>query len=366
MTTTTRRPLQPAGTIPPAEPEQVRARRPKALATIGTAFAIVVFVLLSLTIGSGGVTFGALVDVIGVVISGAQVPSDLETSYQIVTGIRAPRILLALLGGGLLSLAGVILQGFLRNPLVSPFTLGVSPAAAFGAALVIYFTANGVTAFSGLEVFFALIFGLASIVLVIGLSGGARSFGVTTLILFGIAISQLFSALTAALQYVSSDNATAAIVRWNFGTVNNATWPQVVTLAILSVVVFPYFLYHAKSLNAIAFAGDDYARTLGIKVDRARIIHIFLAVAITSVIVSFSGVIGFVGLVGPHIARFIVGSDHRVVYPFAFASGGLLLLGADLIGRNIIAPAIVPVGIIISFIGVPLFIYLILRGRKRA
>src|SRR5699024_9244864 len=147
---------------------------------------------------------------------------------------------------------------------------------------------------------------------------------------------------------------------WTFGSVNDATWNDVWVVGAIVLVGLPISLWFAKDLNAVAFAGDDAAKSLGVNVTALRVGLITLAVLLASVVVSFCGVIGFVGLVGPHIARLIIGSDHRFLLPFSVLSGGLLLLVADTVGRTILAPAVIPVGIVVAFIGAPIFINLIL------
>ena len=193
----------------------------------------------------------------------------------------------------------------------------------------------------------------------------AKGMAIATLLLLGIAITQLLEALTAALQFTANENTLQAIVRWTFGSVNDATWGDVQTVGILVLATIPFVLWFAKDLNAVAFAGDDAAKSLGVNVQALRVGLIVVAVVLAAVIVSFCGVIGFVGLVGPPIARLIIGADHRYLIPFSVLTGGLLLLVADTVGRTILAPAVIPVGIVVAFIGAPIFIQLILT-RKTA
>jgi iron complex transport system permease protein len=277
--------------------------------------------------------------------------------------LRMPRAGLALLGGAALAIAGVLFQGLLRNPLVSPFTLGIAPAAAFGAALALLFVQGQGASSGGALVVGALVSGLLCAAVVLGLAGVKRM-QPTTLILLGIALTQLFTALTAGLQYIANEETLAAIVRWTWGTVNGAVWYQVTTLAVLLVVVVPYVQWRSAAVNAIAFAGDDAARSLGVPVGRVRVELIVVAVLVTAVTISFTGIIGFVGLVGPHIARLVIGADHRFLLPFSALVGGLLLV-VDAVGRVVLAPAVVPAGIVDALVGAPVFLYLIL-ARKRS
>ncbi|HWJ75185.1 MAG TPA: iron ABC transporter permease [Kaistia sp.] len=313
-------------------------------------------------VGTSGVSLAGIGRAILIGVSGAEIPADFAKEYRIVWNLRFPRVLLGFLGGASLSLAGVLMQGLLRNPLVSPFTLGVSPAAAFGAALVIIMTQASGAGTGGLEVAAALVSALGCAALVLGF-GSFRRLSPTTLILLGIALTQLFEALTSGLQYFASEDALSAIVRWTFGSVNDAQWYQVQVLFALLVLSLPYLLLKAKDINAIAFTGDDVATSLGVNVPRVRIVIIAISVVLTAVVVSFSGVIGFVGLVGPHIARLIIGGNHRYLIPLATLTGGCLLVTADMVGRIVLAPVVVPVGIVIALIGVPIFINLVLSRR---
>lgn len=286
-----------------------------------------------------------------------------ERAANVLLYLRLPRVLLAILAGALLSLAGAAMQGLLRNPLVSPYTLGLSPAAAFGAALAILVAQSNGTSVGITISLSAIFFSLICSLIVLGLAS-AKSMNITVLILLGTALTAIFSALTSGLQYVANDEALAAITRWTFGSVNEARWTHVGVLAAVIVTLTPYFQLKAGSVNSLAFAGDDTAKSLGVNVDLLRVTLIFLAVSGSSLVVSFIGVVGFVGLVGPHIARLIVGSDHRFLFPFSMVTGGGLLLLADTVGRMILPPRVIPVGIVVALVGAPLFIYLILRKRN--
>ena len=319
-------------------------------------------VLFSITIGTSGISMGDVWRALQLGIFGGTLTDDFARDYLVITELRLPRALLAFAAGAGLSLAGALMQGLLRNPLVSPFTLGVSPAAAFGAALAITL-GGGRTMSSWIVILSALMMALIVSALVLGLAS-TKQMAVATLLLIGIAVTQLFESLTAALQFVANENTLQAIVRWTFGSVNEASWNDVGVVGVLVLAALPLTLWFAKDMNAIAFAGDDAARSLGVNVNALRVGLIVVAVLLASVVVSFCGVIGFVGLVGPHIARLIIGSDHRFLLPFSLFAGGLLLLLADTIGRTILAPAVIPVGIVVAFIGAPMFIYLILARRR--
>ena len=327
-----------------------------------SVIASALIVAFSMTIGTSGVSMGDVWSALRLAIFGGTLSDDFATDYLVITELRLPRALLAFAAGAGLSLAGALMQGLLRNPLVSPFTLGVSPAAAFGAALAITL-GGGRTMPAWIVILSALAMALIVSALVLGLAA-TKQMAVATLLLIGIAVTQLFESLTAALQFVANENTLQAIVRWTFGSVNEASWGDVGIVGVLVLAALPLTLWFAKDMNAVAFAGDDAARSLGVNVGALRVGLIVVAVLLASVVVSFCGVIGFVGLVGPHIARLIIGSDHRFLLPFSLVAGGLLLLLADTIGRTILAPAVIPVGIVVAFIGAPMFIYLILARRR--
>jgi iron complex transport system permease protein len=255
-----------------------------------------------------------------------------STSYAntIVWGLRLDRILMGILSGMGLAIAGAAMQGILKNPLASEFTLGVSSAAGFGAALAIVLGA-GFVGGEYLVIGNAFIFTLIASFTVYGL---AKYKGITpeTLILAGIAIMYLFSAMTSFLS------------------------------AILAVCL-PYLIIKSWDINAMG-AGDETAKSLGVNVERTRVISMVLVSLITASIICFTGTIGFVGLVAPHITRMVIGGDHRFLLPGSALVGALLLLGADTLARTILAPVILPVGIMTSFLGVPFFVYLFMKRRK--
>ena len=279
-----------------------------------------------------------------------------KKARAIILNIRLPRILTALVAGGGLAISGAVMQSMLRNPLGSPYTLGISHAAAFGAALsIIIFGSEGWTA---LLAFLAAL--LTTIIIVaVAKYKNART---ETMILTGVALGSLFTAGTTALQYFASDVQIASIVFWTFGDVGRVVWRE---LGVIVAVVFlcgAYFIYNSWNYNALD-AGDETAKSLGVAVDKIRLGGMFAASLVTAGLVSLVGIIGFVGLVAPHIVRMIIGGNEKYLLPLSALSGGLLLLVSDTTARTIIAPIVLPVGILTSFLGVPLFLYLIIKGR---
>lgn len=291
-------------------------------------------------------------------------PDHFESTWYantIVWGLRLDRILMGIIAGMGLSIAGAAMQGILKNPLASEFTLGVSSAAGFGAALAIVLGAG----FAGGEFLVignAFIFTLIASFTVYGL---ARYKGITpeTLILAGIAIMYLFSAMTSFLQYVGHAEQVQEVVFWMMGSLGKSSWEKVGMISAILLVCLPYLVIKSWDINALG-AGDETAKSLGVNVGRTRVISMMLVSLITASIICFTGTIGFVGLVAPHITRMVIGGDHRFLLPGSALVGALLLLGADTIARTLLAPVILPVGIMTSFLGVPFFVYLFMKRRK--
>ncbi len=290
---------------------------------------------------------------------------DAEESriHKIILLLRMPRVLLGMLAGIGLSISGTVMQSITRNPLVSPFTIGLSSAAAFGASIAIVLgigfrphTPIGI-------VINAFLLSLACAFLVYGI---ANRIGMSpeALILTGVALSYFFSALTATLQFIADENQLSTVIQWTFGSLNGATWQQVAVVFTIIIMILPILMKNAWVLNAMSSSGDELIKGLGIHPGKTRRFLGLITVLVTASIISFTGVIGFIGLVSPHIARLVIGSDHRFLIPVSGIFGGILLLLSDTVGRTILSPVTVPVGIVISYIGVPLFINLILARRK--
>ncbi len=360
------------GALPPdspgEDPHRLHARlTARRLLSIASAVALLALTcLLAISLGTNALSLAQTAQILlGGLLSDGLLAEVSTLQEKIVWQLRLPRVAMAVVGGAGLAVTGVMMQGITRNPLVSPFTVGLSPAAAFGASLAILFGAMELAGLGKYLIvagaFFAALL-CAAIVLVIA---GLRGVAATTMILAGIGLTYLFSAFTATIQFIATEEELAAIVHWTFGTLNAASWDEVAIAAVLLAIALPVFRADAWAMNAIA-AGEETARSLGFDLRRIRLRTAILSVLLTAGIIAFTGVIGFVGLVAPHIARLIIGNDHRFLIPFAMAVGALLLLIADTIGRSLFSPAVVPVGIVVAYVGVPLFIHLILKQRRGA
>ena len=294
----------------------------------------------------------------------------------IIREIRLPQALAAILAGAGLAISGATMQGVLRNPLCSPITLGISHAAAFGAALVLYFMkgsvslANNKTIF-GLEsplagqglislggFFFAML--ATGTLLLLARKQGTRS---ESMILIGVALNSLFAAGLMFLQYLADESQLTAIVYWTFGDTARAQWNSLLLMALCVLPISAYFISRSWHYNALVF-GEETALGLGVPVQRLRVWTMFFSSLLAAVLVSLLGVIGFVGLVVPHLSRLIIGSDNRFLLPFSFLFGGVLLLVADTSARLLLAPRMLPVSILTAFIGVPIFLSLLLGQRR--
>lgn len=272
------------------------------------------------------------------------------TDHTILFYIRLPRIILAIAAGGGLSIAGVLFQGMFRNPLVEPYTLGVSGGAALGVTLTILL---GITAFNILGGFLGALF---TITLVYFLTARRAILKIHTLLLTGVMISFLSSSLITLIMAVVDVSQLHGILFWIMGSLEETNWFLVKLILILSLLGFVASYLFSHSLNALSL-GEEEASHLGVDIEKMKRFLFVLASALTGCIVSVTGIIGFVGLVIPHFIRMIAGRDHRIVLPASFLGGGIFLLICDTLARTIISPLELPVGVVTGIVGGVLFIY---------
>lgn len=295
-------------------------------------------------------------------------------NIRIVRSIRIPRVLAAVIAGAGLSISGLIMQTTLNNTMASPSTLGVSNAAVFGANLsIIAFsggflsTGNNLSNYAvGANPFatslMAFIFSTVSILMILALCR-LRSFSPGVVVLAGIAIGSVWSAATTILQFYATDVGLSAAVIWNFGDLGRATYKTDLIMLAAVVIGFVFFMLMTWRYNAL-LSGESTARTMGVNVDGLRFASMLLASVITAVCVSFLGVIGFVGVICPHVAKKLLGQDHRVTVPVSALCGSLLLLGADTLSRSLGSGSALPVGAITSLLGAPFFIAVIFSKKE--
>lgn len=288
----------------------------------------------------------------------------------VIWNIRMVRIVGALLAGAGLAVTGVVMQSILHNPLASPFTLGISNASAFGASFAIIFLGAGSSMTSIVSINNPYITTLCAFLFSLVATGSIliltklTKVSAETMVLSGIAISAMFTAGLSFMQYIATDSQLGNIVAWTFGDLGKATWSWNSIILFVSLAVVLYFFYRRWDYNAID-AGEDTAKGLGVNTELERIVGMILASVLSAVIVSFFGVIAFIGLLGPHIARMIIGSDHRYLIPLSIILGSIVLIVADGVGQVILYPSVIPVGIITSMLGGPLFIYLLIKRYRK-
>lgn len=303
----------------------------------------------------------SLSEVIHTILKSGQ--ADLA-SKVIVWDIRLPYSVMAVLVGACLSVAGNEMQTIMNNSMASPFTLGISTAASFGAALAIILgvSSPGVDA-EWMIVVNAFLFAFGAVLLLQSLSGliGAGS---DNLVLFGIALVFTFNALIGIMQYVASAEALQQFVFWTLGSLTKSNWSNILVLGLIFLLVVPFSLRASWRLNALRM-GDDSAESIGISVKRFRLFSLLRISILTAASVAFVGVIGFIGLVGPHIAKLLIGEDHRFSLPASILSGALIMSLASILSKSVVDGAIIPVGIVTSLIGVPVFVGLIIMRNRR-
>ena len=294
---------------------------------------------------------------------------------RIIWNIRIPRVLAAIVAGAGLSVAGLIMQSTLNNAMASPSTLGVSNGAVFGANLSIIVFSGGFLATGNNALRFdvganpyatsilAFIFAMVSVLLILGLCS-LRAFSPNVVVLAGIAIGAVWTAATTVLQFYATDVGLSAAVVWSFGDLSRATYLKIAIMAVVSAVGIAYFAFMSWQFNAL-LSGDATAKTMGVRTSCLRFIALLLSSMITAVCVSFLGVIGFVGIICPHITKRLLGQDHRITIPVSCLLGSVLLLFADTCSRTIGSGSALPVGAITSLLGAPFFLAIIFSRKER-
>lgn len=286
-----------------------------------------------------------------------------ETSQIIILDLRLPRIILAALVGAGLSVVGTSFQGIFKNPMADPFVLGISSGAALGATITIVTGIN--INYMGISVttLTAFIGALLTTIVVYNIARVGNKVPSITLLLAGVATSYFLSSMISILMIFHRED-IEKIVMWTMGNLSTASWNQVGILFILvlpGVIITSFF---SRDLN-IMLLGEDSARNLGIEVDKVKKIILLISTVMVAGIVSFSGIIGFVGLIIPHIIRLIFGSDYKIVIPFSAIGGAIFLILCDTLARTVASPTEIPVGIITSMLGVPFFLYLLYKSKKK-
>lgn len=323
------------------------------------AFLVVVISGVSATLGSYDIDFW---EVYGIIFNHLLNWGEPETVKEfVVLELRLPRIVMGIVAGMGLAIAGTAMQGIMKNPLADPYTTGISAGAGFGAAIAIIL-GIGVAVGEFAIVANAFIFSLIPTFIILSLTK-IRKPTPSMMVLAGIATMYIFTAMTSLFMISADPNAVQAVYIWTVGTLDKASWSSLPMVFGVVIVGSIFLQLMARHLNVMGM-GDEGAKSLGVQVERTRVIILVVISLMTAAIVSFSGVIGFIGLVSPHVVRIFLGSDNKYLIPASGLFGAALLLGADAVARTIIAPTILPVGIITAFIGGPLFLYLIMQRKK--
>jgi iron complex transport system permease protein len=336
----------------------IRFKRFFLLLMIVTMLAIA---LVAIASGSSGLTIEeVLMTIIG---------KGTAKTRVVVFNLRLPRVVTAIVAGIGLAAVGCVMQSILRNPLASSSTLGVSQGAAFGAAFAIIALDAGMQSqtLDGVAIsnpyttsLCAFVGSMFSTMVVLGLSR-FKKITPQTMILSGVALSSLFSGGTTLLQYFADDVKVAAVVFWTFGSLGSTSWREIVIMSIVVAGAVVFFMFNRWNYNALQ-SGENTAKGLGVNTDRLMISSMIVCSLTASVIVSYIGIINFIGLIAPHLMRRIVGSDYRYLLPASALMGSVLLLLSDTVARLVVQPVILPIGAITSFLGAPLFLYFIFKG----
>lgn len=340
---------------------EIRVRR-QWLFLIGLTILLLLSMLVAISIGAIAIPFGDVVGTLTGYFFGQGMAID-ENYGNIIMNVRLPRVMSGLVVGMSLGVAGAVMQTVLQNPMASPYTLGISSGAGLGASLAIIYNISlfGLTGeYMIVGNAFALALTVSLLILLI-----ARIKGNTpqNLILAGIALMNLFNAVTTLITYFADVYSTKEIMYWQVGSLGKADWNSFRFIAIAVVLVFPYLWYKANDLNRMAM-GDEVAKSMGVNVARTRLYLMIAVSLLVASVTAFTGMISFIGLVIPHLVRIAIGSDNRFLIPCSAIGGAVLLIIADTVALNIIAPKVLPVGVLTAFIGSPLFIYLILKNKR--
>lgn len=347
----------PAPAVPTLAQRYAAQLRARLLVLLGLLLLLALVYALDLGTGPSGLSWPAW-------WQGLLAPQELDAGARVILWeVRLPYATMAVLVGAALGLAGAQMQTVLNNPLASPFTLGLSAAATVGASLAIVtgFTAWGLGPDLALPL--CAFAGAVMAALLIHLLAWRWGASVNAVVLLGIALMFSFEALLWLLQFLADSNALQQIVFWSMGSLGRSTWPRIATLAVVLLVCAVWTQAQAWALTALR-SGEDHARSAGVAVERLRLVSLIRVCLLSGTALAFVGTIGFVGLVGPHIARLSLGEDHRFYLPASALAGALMLSCASILSRVLVPGVVLPIGIVTALVGVPAFMALILRSQR--
>lgn len=326
------------------------------------AAALIILSGVSLTIGDYKIGFFRCFSVVWEHLTG-NVGASEEARLQdyVIWDLRLTTVCGGIIAGAALSICGVAMQSILKNPLADPYTTGVSSGAGFGATLAIVAGSSVVTdqyAVVGNAFIFALV--PTAVILVVA---KIKNSSPTTMIMAGVAVMYVFNALSTIIKLWGDPNSLSAILEWQVGSIGGISWKNLALMFFATVIGLIIIQSLARELNVLA-TGEDSAKALGLDVERLRNLTMVVVALLAAAIVSFTGLIGFVGLIAPHAARIIIGADNRYLVPASVLLGAVVLISAEIVGKTLMSPSVIPVGVITSLLGGPIFLWLLLRRKS--
>jgi iron complex transport system permease protein len=333
---------------------------------VGVSFLLAVGALLAcLGFGTESIAFSRIWSIlVGAILGTESIRVETDSTAVILLQVRLPRVLLAFFVGGSLAMVGVALQALLRNPLADPFIIGISSGAALGAAIALLFGVGlSVWSVSALPVC-AFAGALLALLIMYRISSAGHGFSIYTLLLAGVVLNAIFSAFIMFLTSVADPNRAFGMYAWLMGSLTGPDFSTLGVLALYLGIGLIVLATQAQSLNLLTL-GEETARSLGVEVERVKKLVFVAAALLTGAVVSFSGIIGFVGLIVPHAVRLVLSADHRLLLPVAGFVGGMFLMLADTVARTVLSPGEFPVGVVTALVGGPVFLYLLTNRNMR-
>lgn len=333
---------------------------------VGLAVLIFLSIIYSLINGQANVSVEDIIQILLTKLSGGRVGSlehvSSNSAVNIIWFVRTPRVILAVFVGMGLAITGAVMQAVVQNPLADPYILGISSGASLGATFAILIGFGSATVFSQFGLAFGAFVGAMAAafgVLVLSSIGGRMTS--VKLVLSGSVIGALCSSISSFIVYLANNaEGMKTVTFWAMGSLASASWNKLAVLSVVVLLITGFFLFQHRILN-VMLLGDEAAITLGVPLAKYRQLYLLLAALLTGVIVAYSGMIGFVGLIIPHIVRGLIGSDHKRLLPLVALTGSLFMIWADVLSRILVPSVELPIGIITSVIGAPLFIYIIVK-----
>lgn len=329
--------------------------------------ALFISIIISSTLGVANITFSQsiqiLISKIPCINNLVNIDDISQTHKLIIFNIRLPRIILSALIGAGLSVVGCVFQAIFKNPMADPYVLGISSGSALGASIAIVLGISSMLFGVAGTTLFAFIGAIFTTILVYFIAKTGTKLPTNTLLLAGVSVSFLFSSINSLIMIFNRDR-VEQIVFWTMGSMSSATWKQVSSLLLFTIVGFVLIMIYSRDLN-LMLMGDETASSLGIEVDFTKKLLLIVSSIIIAACVSVSGVIGFVGLIIPHITRIIVGPNHKFLLPFSTLGGATFMIICDTLSRILAPPAEIPVGAITALFGAPYFIYLLIKNKKK-